>query len=292
MKQYFLMILWLAGNMGLSAQLPKTDVMLASFHASNGMLVFDNIQYLSDFNPNGYNNQAYFFGDDLIYLTSNYKNEGFTDILALSPKKNTFFKVTDTQGISEFSPTPASNKEDFYTVRIEKDGKGRSLWKYPLSRLHYGERLFPTLHNIDYYCWISPTQVAIFLVAEPHLLAIGNTLNGSSTTITDNPGRCLKTNGKGLLYFVHKVSADLWILKSYDLNENKMLSICKMPEGVEDFEYITDGTFLATSKGKILTFDPKKSLQWNEVADLSPYGITNIQQPIIKNNQLLFIHAK
>ncbi len=290
--KYYLTIVIHFSSISIWAQLPKTDVYMASLNKHNGKVSIDNIQYLTDFNQNGYNNQAYFFSEDLIFITSDYKSEGQTDILALNPKEKTYFKVTETYGISEFSPIPAVNKTDFYTVRIEKNGKDQSLWKYPLSRSNYGERLFSAIQNIGYYCWLNATQVALFLVDEPHRLVIGNTLSGRISTIVDNPGRCLKTNGKGILYFVHKVSPDLWILKYYDINEDKILSIGKMLNGTEDFEILPDGTFFAASKGRLFTFDPNNSIQWTEIADLSALGISNIQRPVFKNNKLLFINAK
>lgn len=292
MTKLKLLIILTACAYSLWGQLPKTDIYLAKLYSFEGKPAINNISFLNSFNPNGYNNQANFFKNNYIYITSDYQNEGFTDIIALDPLKKELFKVTDTQGISEFSPTPIPKSDDFCTVRIEKDGKDQSLWQYPISRDNNGYRLFPALTNVGYFCWLNRTTVAMFLVGEPNQLVIGNSTTDKSSLVVTNPGRCLKTDNLGFLYFIHKISTDLWILKSYDLNKNVTHSICKMPEGKEDFDILYDGTFISAANSLILRFDPKLDIQWQVVADLSHLGINNIQRPIIKDKQLIFINAK
>ncbi|MCZ2100205.1 MAG: hypothetical protein LC107_01545 [Chitinophagales bacterium] len=274
------------------AQLPITEVYLTTLNKPQGQWTIGDLRYLSDFNPSGYNNQANFFDNGWIYLTSNYKDSLYTDIIALHPDKKQLFKVTNTLRISEFSPSPIPKSDEFCTVRIEKNGKDQSLWKYPLSRENYGQRLFPNINNIGYFCWLNRTNIGMFLVGEPHQLAIGNASTGKIQVLGTNPGRCLKTDHNGILYYVDKVSNDLWILKAYDLNQASTSSIIKMPSGKEDFDILPDGTFISANNSLILSFHPEKDIGWQVIADLFNDGITNIQRPIYKDKQLLFIHGK
>ena len=292
MVRIFIVLQCLIGLQTVKAQLPATDIYITTLIKMNNKLTTGKIQYLSSFNPDGYNNQAQFFNNGWIYITSDYRDSAFTDIIALNIDKKEFFKVTDTQGISEFSPTPIPNSNEFCTVRIERDGKDQSLWEYPLSREHAGKRLFPALKNIGYFCWLNPTNVAMFLVGDPHQLVIGNTSTEKIQTIATNPGRCLKTDHKSKLYFVEKILSDIWLLKSYNPTENTTQAIIKMPTGKEDFTLLPDGTFISALAGKILAFHPDKDSGWQMIADLSDADINNIQRPVYHNGQLLFINGK
>ncbi len=292
MIRIFALLLCLIGFLPLKAQLPATDIYLTTLSKLNNKLTLSNIQYLSGFNPDGYNNQAQFFDDDWIYITSDYSDTTFTDIFALNVDKKEFYKVTKTPGISEFSPTPIPNSDNFCTVRIEPDGKDQSLWIYPLSRTHAGKRLFPALKNVGYFCWLDPTNVAMFLVGDTHQLVIGNVTTEKIQTIATNPGRCLKADQKGKLYFVEKILSDLWLLKSYNPNDYTTQAIIKMHTGKEDFTMLPDGTFISALAGKILAFHPDKDAGWIEIADFSDINITNIQRLVYHNGKLLFINGK
>lgn len=277
---------------GTVAQLPVSDLYLAQLSMDEGIISINRISYLSAFNNGGYNNQGYYFDDDELYITSAFKNDSFTDILALNPERGTFYKVTDTERISEFSPKLIPETQDFSTVRIEKDGKDQSLWRYPLSRENYGYRLFPNLKNVGYYCWLDASRVAMFLVGKPHKLVIGDIGTSTVQHIVSNPGRCFVSDKKDLLYFVEKISPDLWILKSFNIRTKDTYSITKMPKDVEDFDILKDGSFICPTKSTLRIFNPDSDLKWRIVADLSYLGINNINRTVLKGNQLIFVNIK
>ncbi|MGB4960671.1 MAG: hypothetical protein WBO36_14410, partial [Saprospiraceae bacterium] len=84
----------------LSAQLPKTDIYLAEIKNITSKPQISSVKYLNDFNPNGYNNQAKFFGYEIIYFTAAIDTQTRTDVYKLDIGKNEVSRVTDTDDIS------------------------------------------------------------------------------------------------------------------------------------------------------------------------------------------------
>lgn len=279
-------------NSILFGQLPKTDVYLAEFKDLASRPTLLSLKYLSGYNPNGYNNQAKFINDDEILLTVAMDTHQMTDIFHLDLKSNSYFQFTKTEGISEFSPMQSPAKDRITVVRIEIDGIDQSLWSYPKDRSNTGYRLFPQLKNVGYYAWITDDDIAMFLVGNPHSLAIGHIISGKVEVILDNIGRCLKTDLDGNLLFVHKVRPEFWVLKSYDLSEKTMTHIVQMPDGREDFEVLSDGTFIVADGSMIKTFNPKRDKNWMTIADFATFGLNNIQRPAVSKNTVAFINIK
>lgn len=274
------------------AQLPKTDVYLAEFKNLGTLPNMVSLKYLNGFNPNGYNNQPKFFSYDEIYLTAGIDTHQITDIYHLDIKKNEIFKVTDTENISEFSTAPSPIPGSFTCVRIEPDGIDQSLWKYPSNRSGPGIRLLPTLKNIGYYTWLNADSVALFLVGSPHKLVVANIKTGAMEIIVENIGRCLKTDNNGNLLFVHKISSDSWILKSYHFPDKTMVNICKMPIGREDFDIMMNGTLVVGDGSFLKTHIPGKDKNWISIADLSVKGIKNINRLSIVRDRIVFVNNK
>ena len=276
----------------LKAQLPKTDVYLADFDRMADQPALLSLQYLNDFNPNGYNNQAKFINKDELFLTVALETQQITDIYHIDLRKVQFYKFTDTKSISEFSPILDPTQNRLTTVRIESDGQDQSLWSYPIDRSDAGFRLFTQLKNVGYYTWIDDVHVAMFLVGSPHNLAVGNTKSGDVVMIIDNIGRCLKSDSNGLLYFVHKVNPTFWVLKTYNIMDKSITNICQMPSDKEDFDLVGDGGVLTADGSQLKFYDSKKNKNWITIADFVFLGIKNINRPSVFNNRVVFINNK
>ena len=64
----------------LHAQLPATKMYLLEGDFSKSSWDIDKLQYLTEFNPTGYNNQPSWSSGSEIYFTSNHNALGLTDI--------------------------------------------------------------------------------------------------------------------------------------------------------------------------------------------------------------------
>lgn len=292
MQKLKLLGTFLIFSSSIFAQLPKTDVYLAEFKNLGTQPQMISLKYLNGFNPNGYNNQPKFFGYDEIYMTSAIDTSQITDIYHFDLKKTESYRVTNTEKISEFSPAPTPLLGSFTCVRIESDGVDQSLWKYPTDRSGQGTRLLPNLKNIGYYAWINKDTVALFLVGTPHKLAMANVKTNVVETIVESIGRCLKVDNDGNLYFVHKISTDNWVLKSYNIQDKSMSVICKMPSGKEDFDIMMNGTLVVGDGSMLKTFIPGKDIDWISIADFSLKGINNINRLSVVRDRIVFINNK
>lgn len=275
-----------------NAQLPGTDVYVAEFKNLFSKPQVLSVKYLNGYNKKGYNNQPRFLSYDEIMLTSAIDTQQVTDIYQLNLRTEEFFRVTATDQISEFSPAPSPGNSHFTCVRIEADGKDQSLWQYPNDRSGTGKRLLPNLKNIGYYAWLSKDTAAVFLVGSTNTLAITNTSTQKADIVLDDIGRCLKTGSDGNLYLVHKTRPDAWVLKSYDLKDKAMSTITQMPQGCEDFDILSDGSFITGSGSTLKIYNPVKEKQWVTVADFKDRGIMHISRIAASRDRIAFVNSR
>ncbi len=272
-----------------SAQLPNTDLYMLTLLNNGEKITMTEPVYISGFHPDGYNNQPYFVNPRELYITTNMYDEQFTDFVRLDLQNEEYYRVTATDSISEFSPTPKAPDAYFSAVRIEKDGKSQSLWLYPENHQSYGKRVLTDLNNIGYHCWLSEEEVALFLVDDPMQLAIGNITDNSSKVVLENIGRCFRQNSDGDLIFIHKTSPETGYIKSYDVESNKATIIANALDGSEDFELLNDGTFIMAKDSKLYALHPLKNKSWVQVADLAEFDIMNITRLAVSRNRLVIV---
>lgn len=282
---FFFLFLYLVSN----GQLPSTDLYMLTILNNGEKITMRDPVYLSGFNPDGYNNQPAFINPRELYITTDLYDRNFTDFVRLDIQNEEYYRVTATDSISEYSPTPKAIKSYFSAVRVEKDGKTQSLWLYPENHQTYGKRVLSDLGNIGYHCWLSEEEVALFLVDEPMQLAIGNIKEDKTQVVLENIGRCFRQNSDGNLVFVHKSDPETSYIKSYDVETNKVTSIIKTLPGSEDFELLNDGTFIMGSKSKLFKLNPARENDWIEVIDLAEFDILNITRLAFSRNRLVLV---
>lgn len=288
--QILLLLIFCFGD--ISAQLPKTDLYMFTLLNTREKISLKDPVYLSGFNPDGYNNQPYFINPAEIYITSNFYDKDFTDFIKLDIQNEEYYRITATDSISEYSPTPRAISGFFSSVRVEKDGSTQSFWLYPNDHKGYGKRIFKDIDNIGYHCWLSETEVAMFLVSTPMKLAIGNLETGTVSNVLDNIGRCFQQNADGDLLFVHKETEDDWYIKSYNVEDRKATKLTQTRPNSEDFVLLPDGTILMAQENKIYSIQPETDEYWKEVADLAEYEIKNITRLAVSRNRLVLVNTK
>ena len=261
----------------LGQNLPNTNLYLFDVKKTgDSTFAFTNAQYLSDFNPDGYNNQPCFMSDDELFLTVGYPGDGQTDIYALDLSKNTKLQVTRTAE-SEYSPTLMPDGRNFSSVRVELNtGQAQRLWSFPFSRQTNGKPVFPNILNIGYHYWLDSYRVALFIVGEPSYLAVGDVRDGSMEKLTTDIGRGFKTSPAGNLAYIHKATESAWFIKELNKETLRSRIIAPTLEGSEDFCVMSDGTILMGRGNKLYKYHPKLDTEWFEIADFRYYGINAI----------------
>lgn len=269
-----------------SAQLPNTNIYLFQIEQQgDSSFLFKNPQYLTAFNSKGYNNQPSFISNDEIYFSMGSTSESSqTDIVSLNLRSQVKTKVTQSED-REYSPTPLLEPYYFSCVRQEADGKNtQRLWFFPVDRSSQGKPLLPVQTNVGYHCWLKDEMVALFIVGDPHKLAIANTLDKTVVTLTSNIGRCLQRLPNGNLAFIHKTTETNWTIKELDVNTMRSKTIVSAVPQSEDFVVLPNNTFLMASGSKLFKYKIGWDTQWLEVADFEKHNLKNITRMAISPN--------
>ncbi len=289
-----LLVLLIIGlySINISGQLPTTDLYQLRLSNNGERISLANPIYISGMNPDGYNNQPTFETPTTLFITSDLYDHTFTDLIKLDLLNHKYYRITMTDSISEYSPTPHAPGHTFSTIRVEKDGTTQSLHLYPNDHSNDGDRMLKDIDNIGYHCWLSESKVALILVTEPTSLVLADITNGRTMKISDNVGRCLKLDASANIIFVHKVRPDLWYLKSYNPTTSEIVTIIQTLPDQEDFELLKDGTIIMASGSSIYSIRPTKNEAWTEVTDLYDYGINNITRIAVSRNKLILVNKK
>jgi hypothetical protein len=236
-------------------------------------------QYLTVFNPKGYNNQPAFFTDNTLWLTVQTPEDTTqTDLYTLNLSTKTIERITNTPLTSEYSPTPMPGGKRFSAVRVEEDGQQR-LWSFPTDHSNNGKPEFPRLLDVGYHCWLNDTLAAFFIVGNnttPHTLQVAGIRGQTPRKITSNIGRCLLKTGDGKLAFVQKATQITWFLKTWNPTSNAQDILVKMPADSEDFTLLPDGTYLTGNGPTLFYYKPERDTDWHELTNLSKYGVKKI----------------
>ncbi len=285
-------LLIISGFLSAQEQLPTCNIYHFNLTKHSNNYSIKSPKFLTQFNISGYNNQPYFFDDQLVYFTTDYYGGNQTDIASMDLFDYTLRRITYTKE-SEYSPIPIPASESFSCVRVELDQKTQSLSVYPRDGIGFAKRIVNNSNNIGYYGWINEDLVALFLIDEKlHSLAISEVISERRKIILDKIGRTLKVDNDEILFFVHKFIEDDWLIKSFNNKQNKIRLIGKTLDGVEDFELLADGKLLSGKGSKLYILDPESSSSWQELANLKTYGINNITRIVAYKSNLLVVNAK
>jgi hypothetical protein len=220
----------------------------------------------------GYNNQPSFLPDGRGILYTSIRDKQ-ADIYRYDLRAASTTQVTNTPE-SEYSPTLMLDGKSISVVRVEADGTQR-LWKFPLaggSPALVLEKIKP----VGYHLWIDRDTLALFVLGKPNTLQLVDLRTGKAEWVADNPGRILRrVPHQNKFSFVHKVSDQEWIVKTFDLKTRSVATFIKTFPGAEDYAWTPAGVLLMASGAKL--FARKASdWAWVELADLSSAGLKNI----------------
>lgn len=263
------------------AQLPNTQVYAFDLGRDGAGFTFLRCKMLTAFNPYGYNNQPQWINNNELYLAVQFPNDtNQTDIWSLSLINNVITRVTATPE-SEYSPTLMPDRRSISCVRVDAGSSTtQRLWSYPIDRSSAGSDLLSLHPNVGYHTWLSDNKLALFMVdGSSNYLKLVNSNDQSSIQLTVGIGRSLARMKDGKLAYVHKETAQRWVIKSMDPVSYNNAVISETVPGSEDFALLADGTFLMGIGAKMYALypaDPQK--QWREVADLSKFGVLNIKR--------------
>ena len=136
MKYIVSFLAFLLPSLVIFGQLPQSNIYSFDYKLTNDKMVLSNGQYLTNFNPDGYNSQPSFINDNEILISSNHYDASQTDIIRLDLRRQKLTRVTATKQ-GEYSPTLTVDRRHFTVIREVLGGDvNQRLWKYPICLLY------------------------------------------------------------------------------------------------------------------------------------------------------------
>ena len=272
-------------------QMPSTDLFMFDLKSKidNNGFEIENARLLSQFNAGGYTNQPSFMNDDEVYVSVRKTGQNQNDIFSIHIQDFTIRQVTDTPQ-SEYSPTLTLDRNSYACVReIIGSSIDQKLFVYPLNQSTGGKNLLAQVQNVGYFAFTHPDEVALFLVDNISKLAVAKPSKDEVSFLSSNIGRCLRTTEDGSLLYVHKYTDSFWYLKKYDLANRRASIITQSIANREDFCVLPDGRILMGDGSKLFIHSGEEGTNWQLVADLSEFGLTNITRMSINNRYQLVL---
>ncbi|MCC7186821.1 MAG: PD40 domain-containing protein [Acidobacteria bacterium] len=263
---------WFLGSGFLSAQAPPaTEIFLAPLTTSGGKVTVGRPVNITN-NP-GYDNQPQFLADSSCVLFSSMRDGVQTDIYRYEIASKRVVQVTNTTE-NEYSPTLTPDGQTFSTVR----GAQQKLWRFTMDGTDAGLAV-AHMGLIGYHVWVSPTQVATFVLGanrEPNTMQLLDLRTGSGEVLEKSIGRSLLIRpGHGTVSFVHKPQGSPWVIRELNPKTKQMTTLTTTVEGSEDLAWTPDGKIVMGQKGKLMMWSSGQK-DWTDMADLTKQGVENI----------------
>lgn len=265
------------------AQLPETDIYLVKMTNNGYTYHFSDFKNIT--NRKGYDNQPFFTPDGKELLFVSIREDNQSDVYGFSIKDSSIRKITETKE-SEYSPTlSAQSKKEYTVVRVDADSGQR------LYSLKYKDpskaRLIPHSDSVGYYCRLTDTTIAMFVLGDPPTLQILNTKSGKRTTVASGIGRCMKLiPEKQFMYFVTKENPKQWYLNRLDIKTFKVEKLLQTPDGSEDFAVLPDQRVIMGKDGILYATEID---HWEIMGDFTYYFKNFYRMAINKDGTLMAI---
>jgi WD40 repeat protein len=220
----------------------------------------------------GYNNQPSFLPDGQSILYTSIRDKQ-ADIYRYQIHGGATTQITNTPE-SEYSPILMPDGKSISVVRVEADGTQR-LWKFSLAG-GGPSLILENIKPVGYHLWVDDYTLALFVLGKPNTLQLVDLRTGRAEVIADNPGRILRrVPHEDRFSFVHKVSDQEWLIKTFDLKTRNIATLIKTFPSVEDYAWTPAGVLLMANGSKLFAWK-KSDWAWVEIADFFNAGLKSI----------------
>ncbi len=262
--------------------LPDNDIFVVKLQTRAGQLEFG--QPVNITQHAGYDNQPSFLPDGQSLFYTSQRDDKQTDIYRYDFRGGATTQITTTPE-SEYSPTVMPGGKFFSVVRVEAD-KTQRLWQFPLTPGGPPALVLENVKPVGYHLWLDAHTLALFVLGadgQPSTLQLVTIAKERPTavevsTLHVNIGRSLqRVPRKGQVFsFVHKVSADNWLVKLVDVGGHHTDTLIKTLPGSEDLAWLPDGTLIMAQGAKLFRFNPAHDTDWQAAHDFTAAGLTHI----------------
>jgi len=225
----------------------------------------------------GYDNQPSFLPGGRFLLFTAIDANGQADIQRLDLVERSVEPVTRTSPESEYSPTPMPEGDRISVIRVEADSTQR-LWSFDLDG-GSPALILPDVKPVGYHAWIGPDRLALFVLGAPATLQIASVGNGPGTILARDIGRSLhRVPGTETLSFVQLGEGGSGTITVLDPRTGGTRALAPVLGGNEFHAWTPSGVLLSGKGSRIFRWVEGDNPRWEEVADLSPSGLTGISR--------------
>jgi hypothetical protein len=266
---------------------PAPDVYLAGITVDRATVSVGTADNITD-RP-GYDNQPAFTGDGSAVLFTSVRDDAQADIYRFDIASRVVTRITSSAPESEYSATPIEGGRAISVVRVERDSTQR-LWRFPMDGggpTVILERVKP----VGYHAWADENTLALFVLGTPNSLQLAHIAKGTADTIATGIGRSLhRIPGTATVSFVRKVSPTEWWIESLDVATRRTTRLVRLPEGVEDYAWLPDGSIMCGRGSELLRWS-RAGDAWRIVADLGAAGVKGITRMAVspRGDRLAFV---
>ncbi|MBT8320421.1 MAG: steroid delta-isomerase, partial [Eudoraea sp.] len=268
-------LIWFWASLFLSSGIlaqNSTEVFLIPLEITEAKIGVGMAQNIS--NKPGYDNQPYFYNDNVILFSSTRGQQ--TDIASYARNKEQKTWITDTPDVSEYSPLKIPGKKQVSAIRLQNDGLQR-LYSYPFEKGKPKE-LISNL-KVGYHLWYTEDMIVCTVLVENRMdLVVADLKTNTHYTVYKNVGRSLhKIPNSQLVSFISR-EEDRYLVKSLDPVSGVSQKIVELPDGVQDYCWLLNGTLIAGQGNQLLKFQPGKSKDWQQFHRFNRPDIGNISR--------------
>lgn len=279
MKYQFTILIALLFKSGI-AQLPETDIFLCTIKKDASEYIFSKPVNITD--HKGYDNQPCFTPDGKRILYVSVSDTTQSDIYSYDLEAKVSIQFTETRE-SEYSPSYTRDNKFISVVRVDGDS-GQRFYRLPIHNPD-NALLVKNSDSIGYSCWLTETNLAMFILGPANTLQVLNTKTSERKLIASDIGRCLKLSHDGTkMYFVLKSNPSEWYIYSMDCKDYMLTRITKTLPHCEDFAVMPDGSLLLGSEGKL--YISENNSDWKMIADFTS-ELSNFYRLAINNDGTL-----
>jgi Tol biopolymer transport system component len=210
----------------------------------------------------GYDNQPSFHTSKPLLFYSSFNDDGRSDIKVYDYKTGKTTSLTSTTE-REYSPTLTPDGK-FISCIIQRDNDAQDLGKYPLE----GGEPITLIDNliVGYHAWVDENNLILFVLGEPMTVQWYDLKNKTNTVLANNIGRSLhKIPGENAMSFVHKKSANEWVINRLDIASKKITTVTSSLKDSEDITWTNDGRIISSDGEKLFFYNTKAKNGWKEI---------------------------
>lgn len=264
--------LFLAALVMFAPSLRAQDIYLFDLERHAGGFSLTNGKNLTE--REGYDNQPFFTPDGKTILFASKRN-GENDIYEYVIETEEIGQLTDTPGIPEYSPMPNRENSHFTVVR-ENTVPDQTVWRVGRDT-GASEWALHSREPVGYYRF-NHRGDALLWIRYAYAVQLVRPGKGESIFISGHaaPSTPKLVPGTETFSFVHQqVNGETWI-KRLDPVTLSVTPVAPLVDAQIFYGWTMEGTLLTTRDSTLLHWVPGVSTEWQEVFDLSQYGLRDV----------------